>query len=106
MNIFRSTLFLAISLGVVGAAFAGGSGFDISTGRDYAVTAKTGTLTGVALGNGGGAELNVGGIQVQNTSIGLARDYRTNIQTGSVTAVSLGRIGTGPVNLGGIQSMH
>ena len=104
MNTLQKTSILVLSLALAGSAGAVGTGFTVATGRDYRVSAKTGTVTAVALGRAAKADVNVAGIQTKGTDVRLGRGYRADIRTGSVTAVSLGFFGTGPINLGGIQT--
>ena len=104
MKTSSKALIAAVSLMLSGSAFAAGQGFTVKVGRDYNVTAKTGAVTSVALGENAHSDINVGGMQLQNTNVDIGRDYKVDVKSGAVTAVALGKNVTARINLGGIQS--
>ena len=78
-------------------------GYSIKVGRDYQVTANTGAVTSVAIGEHVRTDINAGGIQVETANVSIDRDYKVDVKTGAITSVGIGKNISARTNVGGIQ---
>jgi hypothetical protein len=101
MNIKR-TLITTLLLTLSSAVFAA-DGYTIKVGKDFDVSAETGAITSVALGEHARADVSVAGIQVDNANVDIGGSFTSKVKTGAITAVALGKNVSARVNVGGIQ---
>lgn len=102
MKTITKTFVATVLLALTSTVFAD-DGTSIKVGRDYKVTAQTGNITSVALGEQARSDVNIGGMQLEGANVSIGRDYNVTAKTGDVTAVALGKNVSARVNVGGIQ---